>query len=97
MEEYITLDELSEIVLARQVYSACAYGTKQRTAGRLRSFFSELSKKAMFITSVPFYWFIIFKYMIGWFDMGFFVFVIGCSMILSMTGGNWGMLNGLMK
>lgn len=97
MEEYITLDEFRDIVLARQVYSACAYGTRQKSAERLRSFFSGLSKKAMFITSVPFYWFIIFKYLIGWFNPGFFVFVIACSMLLSIGGGNWGILNGLVK
>jgi hypothetical protein len=70
---------------------------KNTFSRRLNSFFSGLSKKAVFITSVPFYWFIIFKYIVGSFNPAFFVFVIVCSIIISQFGGNWGIMNALMR
>jgi hypothetical protein len=66
---------------------------RQARRGGLRSFFNGLCKKAIYITSVPFYWFIIFKYCLGWFNPGFFIFVIICSIVLSLGGGSWGILN----
>ncbi|MCX6707618.1 MAG: hypothetical protein NT001_05775 [Candidatus Woesearchaeota archaeon] len=91
---YISLEELKEqakdaetLRLSLEVYE------KQTRRSRLRSFFNGLCKKAVYITSVPFYWFIIFKYMMGWFNPGFFMFVILCSIILSVGGGSWGILN----
>ena len=91
---YISLEDLREqasnvdtLKLSLEVYE------KQAMRSRLRSFFNGLCKKAVYITSVPFYWFIIFKYIMGWFNPGFFVFVILCSVILSVSGGSWGILN----
>ena len=80
-------DNLENIKLSLEVYG------KQTRRGQLRSFFNGLGKKAVYITSVPFYWFIIFKYIMGWFNPGFFIFVILCSIILSVGGGSWGILN----
>lgn len=91
---YISLEEFREqakdtetLRLNLEVYE------KQTQRSRLRSFFNGLCKKAVYITSVPFYWFIIFKYLIGWFNPGFFIFVIICSIMLSIGGGSWGILN----
>jgi len=59
------------------------------------SFFRWISKKAIFITSVPFYWFIIFQYVVGWFEVNFFIFVVCASIVMSFIGGGWGILNSI--
>ncbi|MBW2999933.1 hypothetical protein KY339_04620, partial [Candidatus Woesearchaeota archaeon] len=56
---------------------------------------NKLSKKALFITSMPFYWFIFFKYVINWFEIGMFLFVVLASFAISMLGMNWGVLDSL--
>lgn len=61
------------------------------------SLFKWISKKAVFITSVPFYWFIIFRYFLGSFDAGLFIFIIAASFIMSFFGSGWGLLNGLVR
>ena len=64
---------------------------------RSYSFLRWISKKAVFITSVPFYWFIIFRYIIGTFDIGLFIFIVGVSFFMSFFGINWGILNGFAR
>lgn len=101
MTVYINFRELIEIEAYRN-YGFEAYDIKsksERSGRRLnsRSFFSGLSKKAFFITSVPFYWFIIFQYIVGSFNLAFFVFVCICSLLLSVTGMNWGVLNSMAR
>lgn len=53
---------------------------------------ANVSKRALFFTSVPFYWFLIFKFL-GVFDIKLFCFVAGASLMLSMLGYGWGVLN----
>ncbi|MCX8147494.1 MAG: hypothetical protein N3D84_03435 [Candidatus Woesearchaeota archaeon] len=62
-----------------------------------RAFFVKASKRLFFATSMPFYWFIVFKHFVGWFDFGFFIFVVICSFALSLLGKNWGMINSAMN
>lgn len=62
---------------------------------RLESFFSFLvraSKRAFFITSVPLYWFLMFKFVLGYFEMGLFMFCVGLSYVLSTMSKDWGVL-----
>ena len=58
----------------------------------LQSFFVAASRKAILITSVPFYWLFIFR-MINWFDPVLFAFVVGFSYIFSFMNLGWGILN----
>lgn len=57
-----------------------------------QSFFVAASRKAILITSVPFYWLFIFR-MINWFDPVLFGFVVGFSYIFSFMDLGWGVLN----
>ncbi|MFO8016201.1 MAG: hypothetical protein R6U32_03790 [Candidatus Woesearchaeota archaeon] len=61
------------------------------------SLFKWAGKKAVFITSVPFYWLIIFRHVLHWYDAGFFAFVVIASLLLSMLGGSWGIMQGLAR
>ena len=70
---------------------------KESLSARLFSSLKWAGKKAAFITSVPFYWFIIFRYFVGTIDAGLFVFVIAASFVMSLFGANWGLLNGLVR
>ena len=58
---------------------------------------ASLGKKALFFTSVPFYWLVFFTKILNFFDMRFFVFVVAASIIMSFFGKNWGLLNILLK
>ncbi len=53
------------------------------------------SKRALFFTSVPFYWLIFFTYLLKWFDLNLFVLVNVGTMAMSYFGIGWGLLNGL--
>ena len=57
----------------------------------------SLSKKALFFTSVPFYWLVFFTKVLNFFDLRFFIFVVIASIIMSFLGKNWGVLNILLK
>ena len=92
MEEYVCLRSLRQEKLGFETY-----GIKETQPERLRSFFHSASKKAFFITSVPFYWFILFKHMVGSFNPGFFVFVVISSILLSKFGGGWGIINAAVR
>ncbi|MBD3313776.1 hypothetical protein GF345_05010 [Candidatus Woesearchaeota archaeon] len=95
MEDYVFMDVLQrkqqEINDVMEKFES--YEKKKTKTEKARSYFRELSKKALFITSVPFYWFILFKYVVGSFNPAFFVFVVLASGLLSFTGSNWGVLN----
>ncbi len=56
------------------------------------SFLIRASKRAFFITSVPLYWFLIFKYLLGYFEIGLFMFCVGLSYVLSTMTKDWGVL-----
>ena len=66
-------------------------------AAKLRNMLAGISKKALFITSVPFYWFLFFNYILNWQSMGLFVFVVTASYMTSLSGHGWGLLNWLAK
>ena len=96
--EYVSMESL----LAIEKDAACmdVYGAeekkKSKFSEKFRSFFKWTSKKAVFITSVPFYWFIIFRY-VNWFDTGFFLFVVMASFAMSFAGSGWGIFNSLAR
>ena len=50
------------------------------------------SRKAFFLTSMPFYWFFLFRYVLNWFDLKWFLLVVVLSAVLSLTGKGWGIL-----
>ncbi|MBU0535359.1 MAG: hypothetical protein KKE20_00170 [Nanoarchaeota archaeon] len=89
-EEQEILEQLKGIDLEIQA-------TSSRTSQRMSYFLKNACKKAVFIASIPFYWLVLFKYVIGSFNPGFFAFVLVCSMVLSRFGGNWGVLNSMMN
>jgi hypothetical protein len=59
--------------------------------------FASTGKKALFFTSVPFYWLVFFTKILNFFDMRFFVFVVVATIALTLMGKNWGLLNILLK
>ncbi|MFC1691382.1 hypothetical protein ACFL0W_04335 [Nanoarchaeota archaeon] len=56
----------------------------------------NIGKKAAFITSLPFYWLIFFN-LIGYFDVKLFSFTIISSIIMSLFGKSWGILDNLVR
>jgi hypothetical protein len=56
------------------------------------SFLIRASRRVIFITSVPLYWFLIFKFLIGYFEIGLFMFCVGFSYVLSTLSKDWGVL-----
>ncbi len=58
---------------------------------------ASFGKRALFLTSVPFYWLVFFTKILNFFDMKFFIFVVAASMVLSLLGKNWGILHFLVK
>ena len=51
------------------------------------------SRKAFFLTSMPFYWLFLFRYILNWFDLKWFIIVVVLSAILSLSGKGWGILH----
>ena len=49
-------------------------------------------RHVLFILSMPVYWYIIFTYILHWFDEGVFLAVILSSSLLSVLGLDWGIL-----
>ena len=85
----------SSVVLSRKVRHSITSAPSYLGYTNLRSFFSFLvraSKRAFFITSVPLYWFLIFKFMLGYFEVGLFLFCVGFSYVLSTLSKDWGIL-----
>ena len=58
---------------------------------------ASIGKKALFVTSVPFYWLVFFTRILQWYDANFFIFVVIASMVLSVLGKNWGILHFLAR
>lgn len=92
-----------EINIFNQVQKVQVREAKQAPTGvcnspsSLGKIFASIGKKALFFTSVPFYWLVFFTKILNFFDMRFFVFVVVASIILSFFGKNWGLLNILLK
>lgn len=64
----------------------------------LPSLLTRLTKRIVFLVSVPVYWFLVFRHVLGYFDMGIFTFVVGISYVLSTVFFNhWGILEWGMK
>lgn len=91
VKEFIELTEIDQFVLNLEKFE-----TKKKTES-LRIMLNELSKKALFITSVPFYWFIIFTYILNWQSTSMFIFAVGTSYLTSLFGQGWGLLNWLAR
>jgi len=70
---------------------------RQKEAFPLWETIASLGKKALFVTSVPFYWLVFFTKILQWYDANFFIFVVIASMVLSVLGKNWGILHFLVK
>ncbi len=71
--------------------------TRVKEAFSFRKPLASLGKKALFFTSMPFYWLVFFTKVMHWFDARFFIFVIIASIVLSFWGKNWGLLHFLVK
>lgn len=91
--DYVCLGELRKETVPFEVYERKTFSF----AGKLGSSLRWISKKAFFITSVPFYWFILFRYVVNWFDMGFFIFVVCASIAMSFFGSGWGIINSMAR
>lgn len=64
----------------------------------LPALLTRLTKRVVFLVSVPVYWFLVFRHVLGYFDMGIFTFVVGISYVLSTVFFNhWGILEWGMK
>lgn len=64
----------------------------------LPSLLTRLTKRVVFLVSVPVYWFLVFRHVLGYFDIGMFMFVVGVSYVLSTVFFNhWGILEWGMK
>ncbi len=61
-------------------------------SSELYSFLIRASKRAFFITSVPLYWFLFFKFLLGYFEIGLFMFCVGLSYVISTMSKDWGVL-----
>lgn len=75
-----------------QSWSSNSYSLRRDNA--LIKVFSR--KGVLFFTSVPLYWLIFFR-LINFFDMSFFIFVVVSSIMLSLLGKNWGLIEGLIS
>jgi len=80
-----------------QVREAGKVASTFPTHSSLGKIFASIGKKALFFTSVPFYWLVFFTKILNFFDMRFFIFVVVASIILSFFGKNWGLINILLK
>jgi len=56
---------------------------------------TSLGKRALFFTSVPFYWGLFFHVLLGWFNPFVFGAVVIGSFAASMMGSGWGLLDNL--
>lgn len=63
----------------------------------LREILASISRKALFLVTMPFYWLVFFTRLMNWFDLHFFVFVVAVSIALSIFGKNWGLLHFLAR
>ena len=69
----------------------------KEVAFSFRNTITGLCKKALFFTSVPFYWLVFFTKIMHFYDANFFVFVVVASIVMSFFGKNWGVLHFLIK
>jgi len=69
----------------------------EKSVNSFRNVFVTFSKRALFFTSLPFYWIVFFNYILNWFDYRFFAFVVIISAMMSFFGQGWGLLNFLVK
>jgi len=74
------MEEINAIAIEKSIFN-------------FRKIFTTFSKKALFFTSLPFYWIIFFNYILNWFDLKFFIFVVMASAIMSFAGQSWGALD----
>jgi len=88
VEEQLEREELSSADLETEEIEKKP-GVKQK----LYSIFSIISKRAFFITSMPFYWLVYFKFILETFDARLFTFVVIASYGLSYFNHSWGILN----
>lgn len=65
----------------------------EKTIFKLRKIFITTSKRALFFTSLPFYWIVFFNYILKWFDYRVFIFVVVASAIMSVAGQSWGVID----
>ena len=69
----------------------------EKSVFNFRKIFTTISKKALFFTSLPFYWLLFFNYVLNWFDSRIFIFVVGVSIAMSLFGQGWGVIDWLVK
>ena len=69
----------------------------ENTISNFGSIFATTGKKALFFTSLPFYWVVFFNYILNWFDFRLFAFVVIASAVMSIFGHSWGVIDWLAK
>lgn len=62
---------------------------------RIHTGIGQAGRKALFITSLPFYWLLVFKFVLGAFTMEVFAFSVLASWAFSLFDGGWGILHNL--
>jgi hypothetical protein len=68
---------------------------QERAAGLAapaKAFLARLGKRLAFAALVPAYWLVVFRHVLGEFDIGMFTFMVGLSYVLSTAFGHWGLL-----
>ena len=98
--ENVTLNAFEKVQVegaSLQVYPSANPSLPKLKEIPLRATIASFGKKALFFTSVPFYWLVFFTQVMRWYDTGFFIFVVAASIVLSLLGKNWGLIHFLSK
>ncbi len=68
-------------------------GRKLRKFQQVRALLQRISRRTMFIILVPAYWLIVFRHILGYFDLSLFMFVVGISYVIStIFYDHWGIV-----
>ncbi len=86
-------EEFSKKATEEAVENEDKEAEKPTFAKKLCSIFSLISRRAFFITSMPFYWLVCFKFILETFDARLYTFVVVASFALSYFNHSWGILN----
>ncbi len=70
------------------IFSSC-----RRNLVAVPAIVQRVSRRTVFIVAVPAYWFLVFSYILGYFDLSLFTFVVGISYVIStIFFDHWGVL-----
>jgi len=51
-----------------------------------------VGKRTFLVTGILGYWFVIMKYLVGYFEIGLFMFIVGLSLVFSTLFKSWGLV-----